>query len=75
MSDLGAFICLIVGAFLLVGGLAVGGAYLFDRPSCEATAEVMGVPHHWSLWTNCMIEPAPGKWIQLDKYHEIATDN
>lgn len=65
----GVFVVLglaLIAAVLVLVSLAI----FFDRPSCEATARAMEVPHQWEFWTGCMIQ-VDGRLIPLDAYKVV----
>lgn len=67
MSD-GFFFTIVIGIFLLlVGGCAVGA----DSLQCSSTANAMHVNHTWGVFSGCVIEAKPGRWIPLDQYHSV----
>jgi hypothetical protein len=71
LRDIAAFFG-IVSAIVFIVGLFISGVYsVVDSHGCNAVGTRMGIPHEWGFWEGCMIEPVPGKWIELDRYHGV----
>lgn len=66
-ADLLGFILVGIVLFGLFGGCAVGA----DSLQCSSTANAMRVNHTWGLFSGCIIEAKPGRWIPLDQYHSV----
>jgi hypothetical protein len=63
----------LLGLFLLAALLTVGMtgvASYFSGRSCEATATAMGVPHRWSMFSECVVQ-VNGKWRPLNQRHQV----
>ena len=53
---------------LIVGALAVGGAYALERPSCIARWTDSGIETRWSFFGGCQLRQANGDWITDTAY-------
>jgi hypothetical protein len=63
MNDLIIFILMM----LVICGLVIGGAYLWESTSCEQQANQMGFSHNYNLVKGCMIK-VNQTWVPLDNY-------
>ena len=62
------------GFILFSAGLLVTsffGFYKYEKYVCESKATKMGVNHEFKIGQGCMIEYAPGKWIDIEKYRIV----
>ena len=71
LKDLVSMISIGFGILALCFGIIMVPVYFLSSVSCNATGQKMNKPTTFSLWTDCMVEYQPGKWIQMDKYHGV----
>ena len=52
---------------IVIFAIIIGIAAWLSSASCDKIAEQMGLPHQWSILTECMIQ-VDGTWLPLDRY-------
>ena len=54
--------------YLILLGVLMLCAWIFQSWSCQSRATQMGIPYQYSVISGCMVKPKGQDWVPLENY-------